>query len=54
LRYYRFQPEGVHGVSQVVALKFAWTDQKWTNIARDDVVIYELHLGKEKAIQFAK
>jgi maltooligosyltrehalose trehalohydrolase len=28
----RFQPEGVHGPSEVVDRNFAWTDQRWSGI----------------------
>ena len=42
----RFQPEGVHGPSQVVAagdlLRHA---DGWTGIALEDYIIYELHVG---------
>ena len=42
----RFQPEGVHGPSEVVdATKFGWTDSNWTGIGLDELVIYELHVG---------
>ena len=42
----RYQPEGVHGPSEVVdPSRFAWTDQGWTGLDRDRMVIYELHLG---------
>jgi maltooligosyltrehalose trehalohydrolase len=42
----RFQPEGVHGPSEVVDLEaFHWTDQDWQPPRRDDLVIYELHVG---------
>src|SRR6056297_1291428 len=42
----RYQPQGVHGPSQVVdSNRFAWTDQKWSGVRREDLVIYELHLG---------
>ncbi len=42
----RFQPEGVHGPSQVVdARQFSWSDDSWQGIPRDDLVIYELHVG---------
>ncbi|MFW5872825.1 MAG: malto-oligosyltrehalose trehalohydrolase, partial [bacterium] len=41
-----FQPEGVHGSSEVVDLsKFPWEDQGWKNIPLKDYVIYELHTG---------
>jgi maltooligosyltrehalose trehalohydrolase len=42
----RFQPDGVHGVSQVVdPSAFPWTDQAWKGVALCDTVVYELHVG---------
>lgn len=41
----RFQPEGVHGPSQVVSPHFPWEDQGWFGPALRDYVIYELHVG---------
>jgi maltooligosyltrehalose trehalohydrolase len=42
----RFQPEGVHGPSQVVDLRaFSWTDAGWKGFALEDSVFYELHVG---------
>lgn len=42
----RFQPEGVHGWSQVIdAEQFEWTDQAWHGVAKQSLVIYELHVG---------
>ena len=42
----RFQPEGVHGPSQVIDLKdFPWTDASWRGRELQRSVIYELHLG---------
>lgn len=42
----RFQPEGVHGPSEVVAFEqFPWTDQQWQGVHKQDLVIYELHIG---------
>eukprot|EP01117_Protostelium_nocturnum_P006731 TRINITY_DN2422_c0_g1_i1.p1 TRINITY_DN2422_c0_g1~~TRINITY_DN2422_c0_g1_i1.p1 ORF type:complete len:642 (-),score=245.14 TRINITY_DN2422_c0_g1_i1:67-1992(-) len=43
----RFQPEGVHGPSQVVdSNSFKWTDQNWKGIdSLDKLTIYELHVG---------
>src|SRR5262245_46088055 len=32
----RFQPEGVHGPSQVVSRDFNWTDTAWRGIAWQD------------------
>jgi len=42
----RFQPEGVHGPSQVVDLRaFSWSDAAWKGFALEDSVFYELHVG---------
>ncbi len=41
----RFQPEGVHGPSEVVADDFEWHDAEWRGIALADFVMYELHAG---------
>ena len=42
----RFQPEGVHGPSQVVDLKaFSWTDTQWRGLSLEDYIFYELHVG---------
>ena len=42
----RFQPEGVHGPSEVVdPLVFTWTDQEWKGLPLADYIIYELHPG---------
>lgn len=42
----RFQPAGVHGPSAVVDPRgFAWTDGGWTGLDRDQLVLYELHVG---------
>jgi maltooligosyltrehalose trehalohydrolase len=42
----RFQPEGVHGPSQIVDLKdFRWTDSSWCGLELDRSAIYELHVG---------
>ena len=42
----QFQPEGVHGPSQVVDHRaFDWTDDDWSGIALADYIIYELHVG---------
>ncbi|WP_166335805.1 malto-oligosyltrehalose trehalohydrolase [Sphingobacterium chungjuense] len=40
-----YQPEGVHGASQVVDLSFNWTDGGYTVPAMKDLIIYELHIG---------
>jgi len=41
----RFQPQGVHGPSQVVASYFAWEDSHWSGISLHEYIIYELHVG---------
>ena len=42
----RFQPEGVHGPSEVVdPLAFTWGDDGWTGVLLKDFIIYELHVG---------
>jgi len=42
----RFQPEGVHGPSEVVSPHaFPWTDHAWKGVALKDLILYELHPG---------
>ena len=42
----RFQPEGVHGPSAVVDPDaYDWQDEDWPGVAREDLVVYELHVG---------
>ena len=41
----RFQPEGVHGPSEVVGEHFDWHDEGWSGVALEDYVVYELHVG---------
>jgi maltooligosyltrehalose trehalohydrolase len=42
----RFQPEGVHGPSQIVdPTRFAWTDKGWKGVTAEGQVIYEMHIG---------
>ncbi|HEY6392698.1 MAG TPA: malto-oligosyltrehalose trehalohydrolase [Bryobacteraceae bacterium] len=42
----RFQPQGVHGPSQIVDPdSFAWTDSSWKGIPLAGYIIYELHTG---------
>ncbi|THU32972.1 malto-oligosyltrehalose trehalohydrolase [Niastella caeni] len=42
----QFQPQGVHGHSQVVNHQlFAWTDQQWKSIPLQNMILYELHVG---------
>jgi len=42
----RFQPDGVHGKSQVVdPSSFKWSDSGWNGITANGQIIYELHVG---------
>jgi maltooligosyltrehalose trehalohydrolase len=42
----RYQPDGVHGPSQVVdPAAFRWSDADWKGATLQHAVIYELHLG---------
>ncbi|MBI4443247.1 MAG: malto-oligosyltrehalose trehalohydrolase [Acidobacteria bacterium] len=42
----RFQPQGVHGPSQVVdPRRFSWSDDDWTGVNLEELVLYELHVG---------
>ncbi len=42
----RFQPEDVHGPSEVVSpAAFAWEDLSWKGRPWEEAVIYELHVG---------
>ena len=42
----RFQPEGVHGPSEVIdPAAYEWHDQNWRGIPIEEAVIYELHVG---------
>jgi maltooligosyltrehalose trehalohydrolase len=42
----RFQPQGVHGPSQVIDPKrFAWSDGAWPGVELKGQVLYELHIG---------
>jgi maltooligosyltrehalose trehalohydrolase len=42
----RFQPDGVHGASQLVDVRaFEWTDSTWKGVALEDSIFYELHVG---------
>ena len=41
----RFQPQGVHGPSQVVDGSFDWNDRGWKGVLLGKYVIYELHVG---------
>lgn len=40
------QPEGVHGPSQALDINsFGWTDGQWNNLALEEYILYELHIG---------
>jgi len=41
----RFQPEGVHALSEVIASEFAWTDGAYRPGPWEQTVFYELHVG---------
>lgn len=42
----KFQPQGVHGPSQVVDHStFAWNDADWSGVPLEETIIYELHVG---------
>jgi maltooligosyltrehalose trehalohydrolase len=41
----RFQPESVHGASQIVDPSFRWDDSHWSGVELSDYVIYETHVG---------
>jgi maltooligosyltrehalose trehalohydrolase len=41
----RFQPQGVHGPSQLVDSRFDWEDQCWFGLPLENYIIYELHVG---------
>ncbi len=42
----RFQPEDVHGSSEVVSpTSFRWNDATWRGLPWHEAVIYELHIG---------
>lgn len=41
----RFQPQGVHGPSQVTDCDFTWSDQDWRGLPLKNYIIYEIHVG---------
>ncbi|HEU0217189.1 MAG TPA: malto-oligosyltrehalose trehalohydrolase [Stellaceae bacterium] len=42
----RFQPEGPHGLSEIVdPTVFTWTDAAWRGVPAERLVIYEMHVG---------
>lgn len=41
-----FQPQGVHGPSQVMDhADYTWHDQQWKGLPLDAMIIYEMHVG---------
>lgn len=44
--YSRYQPDGVHGPSEVVDPgRYSWHDGAWTGISAAELIIYECHVG---------
>ena len=42
----RYQPEGVHGPSQVIdPSAFSWSDSQWKGVPTFGQVLYEMHIG---------
>jgi maltooligosyltrehalose trehalohydrolase len=41
----RYQPQGVHGPSEVVSSAFGWEDADWSGLPLSQYIIYELHVG---------
>ncbi len=42
----RFQPDGVHGPSQLVDTQaFRWNTQNWRGLPKQSLIVYEMHLG---------
>ena len=42
----RFQPEGVHGPSEVIdSGAYLWRDDEWRGLSLGPLVVYELHVG---------
>ncbi len=41
----RFQPEDVHGPSELIDPRFEWQTQGWKGRRWEEIVIYELHVG---------
>ena len=41
----RFQPEGVHGPSEIIDSNFAWMDSAWKGLPLEQFIHYEIHIG---------
>ncbi len=40
-----FQPQGVHGPSQVVDHAYSWSDAAWSGVPLKKMIVYEIHVG---------
>lgn len=40
-----FQPQDVHGPTQVIDRSFAWNDSNWSGVPLEEMIVYELHVG---------
>jgi maltooligosyltrehalose trehalohydrolase len=41
-----YQPEGVHGPSQIIdPNSYQWNDKNWAGVPIEEMIIYELHIG---------
>ena len=41
----RYQPDGPHGLSEIIDASFDWTDASWKGVPSEGQVLYELHIG---------
>ena len=42
----KYQPQGVHGPSQVIDMNtHSWNDTDWAGVLLEEMIIYELHVG---------
>ena len=41
----RYQPQGVHGPSQVVDHRYPWDEGPWHGLPIQEYILYELHVG---------
>ncbi len=41
----KYQPEGVHGPSEVIDQHYEWDDEAWKSPRLKDLILYELHIG---------
>ncbi len=40
-----FQPQGVHGPSEIIDPQFDWDDTEWSGLPLESYLIYEIHTG---------